>query len=292
MIRRRRRLKRRQVTVYTSYEELPTLPQDRAQNAIVLKGEADIEKMRRSGQAASAVLEAIAKAIHPGMTTEELDLIAREQIEQAGGTPSFLGYQVPGHPPYPAAICASINEVIIHGVPGAVALKEGDIVGVDVGAYVDGYHGDNAFTFAVGAIPPNAQKLLQVTREALYRGIAEARPGNHLGDISAAIQSHAESHGYSVVRAFVGHGIGRYMHEPPQVPNYGSPGQGPRLRPGMVLAIEPMVNEGTWEVEVLEDGWTVITADHLLSAHFEHTVAILSDGPEILTQNETLWRVS
>ncbi len=291
MIRKRRRIRRKPKVSYGTYEEVASMPRRLAETAIILKTDRDIEKMRRSGQIASQVLEAIAEVIAPRMTTQDLDDIARQQIEKNGGIPSFLGYQVPGHPPYPASICSSVNEMVIHGVPGLQILKPGDIVGVDVGAYVDGYHGDNAFTFTVGEIPENAQKLLQVTREALYRGIAQARPGNYLGDVSSAIQSHAESNGFSVVRALVGHGIGKDMHEPPQVPNFGRPGQEPQLKPGMVLAIEPMINEGTWEVALLEDGWSVVTADHLLSAHFEHTVAVLSDGPEILTRNDNLWGI-
>lgn len=290
MSHKRRRLRRKPTIPYVSYEELESMPSRLAEFAIVLKTDEDIQRMRRSGQAASKVLQDISERIKPGMTTQDLDDIAHDAIAQHGGTPSFLGYQLPGHPPYPAAICSSVNDMVIHGVPGPVELKEGDIVGVDVGAYVDGYHGDNAFTFAVGEITPNAQKLLKVTREALYKGIEQANPGNYLGDVSSAIQTHAESNGFSVVRALVGHGIGQRMHEPPQVPNFGRSGQEPQLKAGMVIAIEPMINEGTWEIVLLEDGWSMVTADHGLSAHFEHTVAILSDGPELLTQNPALWR--
>ena len=251
---------------------------------IPIKSREEIELIRKSARVANEVILAIADRIKPGMTTKELDDLARSVIRKRGARPSFLGYVIPGHPPYPASICASINNVVIHGIPSKKArLREGDILSVDVGAELNGYHGDRAFTFPVGEISEEARRLLRVTREALYRGIEQARPGNRVGDISHAIQSYVESHGFSVVRDFVGHGIGREMHEEPQVPNFGRPGLGPRLRPGMVLAIEPMVNAGSPEVVVLEDGWTVVTADGSLSAHFEHTVAILSDGPEILT---------
>jgi len=251
---------------------------------IKIKTRAEIEMMRKSCIVASKVLEAVGESIRPGISTKELDEISREVIKKSGGKPSSLGYKIPGYPPYPAAICASVNEVVIHGIPDEkISLKEGDIVGIDVTVYLGGYHGDNAYTFAVGEITPEAQRLREVTKAALYKAIEQAKPKNHLGDICHAVEKHVNSHGYSVVRDFVGHGIGREMHEPPEIPNYGEPGKGPRLRPGMVFAIEPMVNMGTSEVEVLEDGWTVVTADRKLSAHFEHTVAILPNGPEILT---------
>lgn len=244
----------------------------------------EIEAIRKSCIAASEVLEAIGEAVKPGISTKELDEISREAIEKTGGTSSFLGYKIPGHPPYPATICASINEVVIHGIPDdKILLKDGDIVTIDVAVLLDGYHGDNAYTLPVGEITPEAQRLLDVAEAALYKSIEQAKPGNHLGDVCHAIEKHANSHGYSVVRDFVGHGIGKKMHESPQIPNYGEPGEGPRLKPGMIFAIEAMVNMGSSEVDVLNDGWTVVTADRKLSAHFEHTIAILPDGPEILT---------
>ncbi len=257
--------------------------------SIPRKSKSNLERMRRSCQADSRVLQEIGGAMKVGVTTIELDKIARRAIEAYGGKPSFLGYELPNHPPYPAAICVAINEQIIHGIPSVRKLLDGDIISIDVGIFLDGYHGDTAFTFPIGNISDEAQHLLNVTKASLYKGIDAAKSGNRLGDISYAIQSYVESNGCSVVRDFVGHGIGRKMHEEPQVPNYGQPGRGPLLRPGMTLAIEPMVNAGTWDVRVLGNGWTAVTADGSLSAHFEHTVAILSDGPEILTWNEELW---
>lgn len=257
--------------------------------SIPRKSKSNLERMRRSCQADSRVLQEIGDAIKADVTTLELDKIARRAIEAYGGKPSFLGYELPNHPPYPAAICASINEQVVHGIPSVRKLLDGDIISIDVGIFLDGYHGDTAFTFPIGNISDEVQRLLNVTKVSLYKGIDTAKSGNRLGDISYAIQSYVESNGCSVVRDFVGHGIGRKMHEEPQVPNYGQPGRGPLLRPGMTLAIEPMVNAGTWDVRVLGNGWTAVTADGSLSAHFEHTVAILSDGPEILTWNEELW---
>jgi methionyl aminopeptidase len=257
---------------------------------IKIKSRSEIEAMRRSGQAASIVLQRIGEAIQAGVSTYELDLISRKAIKELGGVPSFLGYQLPGHPPYPATICASINDVIIHGIPGRDRiLKEGDIIGIDAAIFLGGFHGDNAFTFRVGKISPEAQRLLDVTKGALYRAIEAASPGSRLGDVCYATQSYAESHGFYVAKDFVGHGVGRSMHEPPQVPNFGEPGKGVRLKPGIALAIEPMINAGTSEAMVLEDGWTAVTVDGSLSAHFEHTIVILSDGPEILTYNSALW---
>ncbi|HIE29268.1 TPA: type I methionyl aminopeptidase [Candidatus Poribacteria bacterium] len=253
------------------------------------KSKQGIEKMRQSCKAASIVLQKISEGIKAGVSTIELDKIARRAIEELGGTPSFLGYKLPRHPPYPAAICASINEQVVHGIPDGRKLVDGDIISIDVGIFLDGYHGDNAFTFPIGQISDEVQHLLDITQAALYKGIEEAKSGNKLGDVCHAIQSYVESNGCSVVRDLVGHGIGRSMHEEPQIPNYGRPGSGPRLKPGMTLAIEPMVNAGTWDVKLLENSWTVVTADNSPSAHFEHTVAILSDGPEILTWNEELW---
>jgi methionyl aminopeptidase len=253
------------------------------------KSKLGIEKMRQSCKAASIVLQRIGDGVKTGVSTIELDRIARRAIEELGGKPSFLGYRLPGHPPYPAAICASINEQVVHGIPDGRKLVDGDIISIDVGVFLDGYHGDNAFTFPIGQISDETRHLLDVTKASLYKGIEEAKPSNRLGDVCHAIQSYVESHGCSVVRDLVGHGVGRSMHEEPQIPNYGRPGSGPRLKPGMTLAVEPMVNAGAWDVKILENGWTVVTADNSLSAHFEHTVAILSDGPEILTWNEKLW---
>ena len=257
---------------------------------IKIKSRLEIQAMRRSGKAASIVLQRIGERIAPGVSTYELDQISRRTIRELGGISSFLGYQLPDHAPYPATICASINEEIIHGIPSRkVILNEGDIIGIDIAIFLDGFHGDNAYTFKVGKIPDDARQLRKVTKASLYAAINEARPRNRLGDVSHAVQACVEAHGFSVARNFVGHGIGRNMHESPEVPNFGEAGKGVRLKPGMVLAIEPMVNVGTHEAAVRDDGWTAITADYSLSAHFEHTVAILSDGPEILTYTPALW---
>lgn len=223
-------------------------------------------------------LDLVGQILRPGMTTGELDEAVEKMIRSRGATPSFKGYFG-----YPASICVSINEQVVHGIPGDRVIKDGDVVSVDIGAYLDDYHGDGARTFAVGDVPESARKLMRVTRECLDRGIEQARAGNRIGDISAAVQRHAEENGYGVVRQLVGHGIGRSLHEEPQVPNFGLPGQGPKIRAGMVLAIEPMINEGSFEVYTLEDEWTVVTRDHKLSAHFEHTVAITDEGPVVLT---------
>jgi methionyl aminopeptidase len=213
--------------------------------------------------------------------TLELDRFAEVFLRERGARPAFKGYRG-----YGFTLCTSVNEEIVHGLPGERRLQEGDILSLDLGAIVDGYYGDAAITVGVGEISPDARRLLQVTQEALHRGIAQAVPGRRLTDISHAIQSHVESHGFSVVRVFVGHGIGRALHEEPQVPNFGPPDRGPVLRPGMVLAIEPMVNAGTPEVTILEDQWTAVSQDRSLSAHFEHTVAITENGPEVLTRTE------
>jgi len=234
--------------------------------------------MRQAGHIVAKTLRELARAVKPGITTIQLDTLARRYIEKLQARPAFLGYQG-----YPASICASLNDEVVHGIPSLRRLKTGDIISIDVGVFYKGYYGDAAATFAVGEVSPLAARLLEVTRESLYKGIEKAFPGNHLYDISAAIQAYAESQGFSVVRNYVGHGIGSEMHEEPQVPNFGLPGKGPVLEAGMVLAIEPMVNAGTWEVETLGDNWTVVTRDRSLSAHFEHTVAILQDGPKILT---------
>ena len=240
--------------------------------------------MRISGQAAAKVLHTIADAIKPGITTYELELISQAAIADLNATSSFLNYVLHDHPPYPATICVSVNNIVIHGIPGTDdELVEGDIIGVDTAVKVDGFHGDNAYTFPVGNISTTAQRFLEVSKESLFAAIAEAKPGNRLGDISYQLQNIPETAGYSVIQNFAGHGIGRNLHEEPEVPATGKPGRGVRLRPGMVLAIEAMVNEGDASVNQMQDGWGIETSDGSLSALFEHTVAILPDGPEILT---------
>lgn len=246
---------------------------------IILKSDHEIQSMRAAGRVVALVIEALKKAVAPGVTTGELDRLAEQIIRAEGALPSFKGYGG-----FPASICASINEEVVHGIPGMKVLKNGDIISIDVGAQVEGFHGDAAVTIPVGQIDTEVARLLTVTEESLLQGIAQAREGQRLSDISHAVQTHVEKHGFSVVRDYVGHGIGRAMHEDPQIPNFGPPGRGPRLRAGMVLAIEPMVNAGTFAVETLADGWTVITCDQKPSAHFEHTVAITADGPVILTR--------
>lgn len=246
---------------------------------IVLKSKDELQLMAGAGRLVAGTHAVVAAAIKPGITTASLDALAEEYIRDHGGVPSFKGYHG-----FPASICASINEVVVHGIPGPQVLREGDIIGIDIGAILEGFHGDMARTYPVGVISSQAERLLWVTEKALEHGVAAAIVGNRLSDIGHAVQSFVEAQGLSVVRDFVGHGIGRSMHEPPQIPNFGRPGRGPRLKPGMVLAIEPMVNIGGWEVVVLSDNWTVITADRSLSAHFENTVAVTEDGPLILTE--------
>lgn len=245
---------------------------------VEIKSKAELERMREAAQVVALTLDELEKAAQPGVTLDELDRIAQDCIRRHKATSSFLGYHG-----YPKVLCASPNEVVVHGIPNGRALVAGDIVGLDFGVSIKGFHGDAARTVAVGRVSAEAERLMQVTREALEKGIAAARVGNRVSDIGHAVQTHVEAAGFSVVRDFVGHGIGRRMHEEPQVPNYGQPGRGLRLRPGMVLAIEPMVNVGTHEVDVLPDRWTVVTRDRKWSAHFEHTVAITEDGPEVLT---------
>ncbi len=235
--------------------------------------------MRAAGRVVGGVLRELAGRVKPGVTTRELDAFAEGYIRDLGATPAFLGYNG-----YPASICASVNEQVVHGIPSQRVLVEGDIIGVDVGAVLNGFVGDAARTFAVGGVSPEALKLMRVTQEALDLGIAAAVHGGHVQDIGAAVQAHAESQGFSVVRDFVGHGIGRKMHEDPQIPNYGRRGLGPKLKAGMTLAIEPMLNAGGHAVEVLKDGWTVVTRDARLSAHFEDTVIVTEDKPQILTR--------
>jgi len=246
---------------------------------IQIKTAGEIERMRQAGQAVAETLEGMRDMVRPGLTTRELDRFAEDALRSRGMRPAFKGYRG-----FPASICASPNEVVVHGFPSDRPLEEGDILSLDLGAEFQGFYGDAALTVAVGRVSAEAHRLLRVTEEALRLGLDQARPGNRLHDISWAIQSHAEGAGYGVVREYVGHGIGRSMHEDPQVPNFGRAGSGPRLQAGMVLAIEPMINAGTAAVELLEDGWTVVTADRRLSAHFEHTVAIREEGPDILTR--------
>lgn len=242
------------------------------------RNQEEIGKLRISAQLVAMTLRELERALRPGITTAELDRIAESFIRDHGARPAFKGYRG-----FPASICPSVNEEVVHGIPGPRELREGDIVGIDVGVEKDGFYGDAARTFAVGAVSDEALKLMQVTRDSLMAGIEQARPGNRVGDISNAIQRYVESHGFSVVRALVGHGIGREMHEEPAVPNFGPAGRGPRLMAGLVLAIEPMVNVGGHEVVTGSDGWTVSTKDGALSAHFEHTVVVGTDGPEILS---------
>ncbi len=249
------------------------------ERGITLKSPREIDLMRQAGNVVARAKAAVREAIRPGMTTRELDEIAETEIRRLGSVPSFKGYLG-----FPATICASINEEIVHGIPGDRVIKDGDMVSVDVGAIVGGFHGDSAVTIAVGNVSPEVTVLMDVTREALERGIAAARHGSRVGDISWAVQSYVEEMGYSVVREYVGHGIGKALHEEPQIPNYGHPGRGTMLRKGMVIAIEPMVNIGGWQTKVLEDNWTVVTADGSLSAHFEDTLAITDGDAEVLTR--------
>jgi methionyl aminopeptidase len=245
----------------------------------VQKSWSELQRMARANRIVVEALDALEAAAGPGVTTKERDRIAREYIERAGARPAFLGYRG-----YPATLCISVNEEVVHGIPGPRKLREGDIVGLDLGCVVDGFFGDAARTVAVGRISEEAARLMKVTREALSAGIDACRPGKRVGDIGHAVQVHAEGHGYSVVREFVGHGIGTSLHEEPQVPNYGPPGRRERLVAGMCLAIEPMVNVGRPEVEVLADGWTAVTRDRSLSAHFEYSVAVTTFGPWILSE--------
>lgn len=246
---------------------------------ISLKSEREIGLMAKAGEIVSRVFERLGEEIKPGVKTRHLDSVAAQIIASLGGKPAFLDYNG-----FPGNICVSINEVVVHGIPGENRLREGDIVSLDVGAVYEGYYADAAATFSIGEISGKANRLIDVTQESLRLGIEKARPGNRLSDITCAIQDFVEQNGFSVVRAFVGHGIGSKMHEPPEVPNFGKPNTGIRLEPGLALAIEPMVNEGTYEVEILEDGWTAVTKDRKLSAHFEHTVVITDKEPRILTQ--------
>ena len=246
---------------------------------VILKTAREMAAMRQAGRISSRALREAGKAVEPGVSTLEIDSIVRSYIEKQGASPSFLGYGG-----FPASACISVNNVVIHGIPSAkIILKKGDIVSIDVGAYFNGYHGDNAYTFACGDVSEQAQALMEATKGALYEGISRAVAGNRIGDIGSAVQKYAEARSYSVVRDFVGHGVGAKLHEDPSVPNYGTPGRGVRLLPGMTIAIEPMVTQGTHRVKVLDDDWTTVTADGKLAAHYEHTIAVTPDGPVILT---------
>jgi len=246
---------------------------------IILKSSEEIKRIAQSCDIVARTLNAIKAIVKPGITTAEIESFAEAYIRAKNAVPAFKGYRG-----YPASICTSVNDEVIHGIPSDRVLKGGDILGVDLGVYKDGFYGDAAYTFPVGKICPEIERLLKVTEESLYIGIENARAGNRVSDISYSIQRHVESNGFSVVRAFVGHGVGTKLHEEPQVPNFGPPGRGPRLRPGMTLAIEPMVNEGGYEVLILDDGWTAVTTDGKLSAHFEHTVLVTLNEPRILTK--------
>ena len=245
---------------------------------IVCKSPAEIEKMRAANQLVARVLEELATMVAPGVSTAELDAVAESRVRAAGAEPAFKGYRG-----YPATLCASVNEQVVHGIPNRTPLRAGDIISLDMGVKLDGYYGDSAVTVPVGPVREDVARLLRVTQEALEKGIAQATLGGRISDIGHAIQAHVESNGFSVVREFVGHGIGASLHEEPQVANYGEPGRGPRLAEGMTLAIEPMVNMGKAGVKVLADGWTAVTRDGSLSAHFEHTVAVTKQGPLVLT---------
>lgn len=245
---------------------------------IYLKTEQEILKIKNSSQIVAIGLEKIRRQIKPGTTLLELDKIAEDHALSCGAKPAFKGYHS-----YPASLCTSVNDVVVHGIPSSYQLKEGDIVGIDYGVLFEGFYGDSAMTVAVGEVSDSAKELISVTKESLFQGIAEAKHGNRIGDIGYAVQRYAESFGFSVVRNFVGHGIGKKLHEDPQIPNYGARGKGIKLEVGMVLAIEPMVNAGHYETTVLDDGWTAVTRDHSLSAHYEHTIAITREGPVILS---------
>ncbi len=246
---------------------------------IIRKTPREIALLKEAGRIVALVHQELKKSIVSGITTKEIDKLSERIIRQYGATPSFKGYQG-----FPGAVCVSINDMVIHGIPGHQKLKNGDIVSVDVGACYQGYHGDSAWTYAVGEVSDEAKRLMKVTEEALYEGLKQAKPGNHVGDISAAIENYVRKNGYTSPEDYTGHGVGTSIHEDPMVPNYGKYGHGPLLKPGMVIAVEPMVHAGKKEVKVLKDGWGVVTADHSLAAHYEHTIVITEDGYEILTK--------
>jgi methionyl aminopeptidase len=253
---------------------------------IPVKTRSEIDKMREAGRHVAEILLELRAALRSGMTTQEVDRIAEKQIQERGVVSSFKGYDPHGLPRYPAVLCVSVNEEIVHGIPGGRTIEEGDIVSLDFGVSVDGWHGDSAVSVPVGEVEAERRRLLEVTRKSLDRAIDEMVPGRRLSDIGHAVQSFVEPEGFSVVRDFAGHGIGSEMHEAPWIPNYGAKGRGPRLIPGMVFAIEPMVNAGGPEVEILDDEWTAVTADGSASAHFEHTIVVTGEGPEVLTRIE------
>lgn len=255
--------------------------------AILIKSDAEIQKMRDAGVILAKTHDLVKENVRVGITTKELDKIAEDYIVSQGGTPSFKGYNG-----FPAAICASTNEEVVHGFPSERVLKQGDIFSVDIGVYYNGYHSDAARTYGVGEISKDMQKLIDVTKQSFYEGLKFAKHGHHLGEVSSAIQKHIEKNDFSVVRDLVGHGIGKELHEDPQVPNFKTPGRGPKLKKGMVLAIEPMVNVGTWEINVLSDDWTIVTKDGKPSAHYENTIVITEDEPEILTVSKSDTEVS
>jgi methionyl aminopeptidase len=245
---------------------------------VALKSAREIEVMRRSGKITSKVLADLMKAVRPGMSTADLDALAEKGIRERGGVPTFKGYHG-----FTGSICASVNDEVVHGIPGSRRLRDGDLLSIDIGTTLEGYVSDSAVTLGVGSISADARRLLDVTQQCLMLGIAAMQRGNHIGDIGAAVQAHAEKNGFGVVRDLVGHGVGREMHEEPQVPNYGTAGAGMELRCGLVLAVEPMITQGSHKVNILKDGWTVVTADGKLAAHFEHTIAVTEEGPKILT---------
>ncbi|AQY36680.1 type I methionyl aminopeptidase [Bacillus thuringiensis] len=245
---------------------------------IICKTSREIEIMREAGRIVALTHQELKQHITPGITTKELDQIAEKTIQKYGATPSFKGYNG-----FPGSICASVNEELVHGIPGKRKLKEGDIISIDIGAKYNGYHGDSAWTYPVGNISESVQKLLDVTEKSLYLGLEQVKPGERLSNISHAVQTHAEENGFSIVREYVGHGIGQDLHEDPQIPHYGPPNRGPRLKPGMVICVEPMVNQGRRYVKTLSDDWTVVTVDGKWCAHFEHTIALTEAGYEILT---------
>jgi methionyl aminopeptidase len=246
---------------------------------IIIKSQSEIKKIAVACRIVAEILEGLKSFVKTGISTADIEAYVDREINKRGATPAFKGYRG-----YPSSVCISVNEQVVHGIPSRARLKNGDIVSIDLGVILDGFYGDAALTIPVGDISPDASRLIMVTEEAFYKGIEKAVAGNRVSDISAAIQYHVESNGFSVVRAFVGHGIGRSLHEEPQVPNFGKPGQGPRLKEGMTMAVEPMVNAGGSDIKILDDGWTAITADGSLSAHYEHTVAITKNGAEILTK--------
>lgn len=248
---------------------------------IVRKSPVEVGRMRAANALVASVLSELERLVAPGVTTLDLDAVAERQIREAGGVPAFKGYQG-----YPSTLCASVNQAVVHGIPNDAPLADGDIVSLDMGVVLDGFYGDSAITVPVGAVPNRVTELLDVTRAALELAIAQVKDGGHVSDIGHAVQRHVEAHGFAVVREFVGHGIGTKLHEEPQIPNYGEPGRGPRLASGMVLAIEPMVTMGGAAVKVLGDGWTAVTRDGSLAAHFEHTVAVTDTGPDVLSRRD------